>query len=267
MSTGTPAEWATTGNPIPGRRPVGTRAGRLQAHLKAMDGGGQRAPGLAQKWQYLSRCGRFLDLGRPRVVENPELDEEAEVIGTYPFADDPVTLEAHDVNNPFLNCPPSRRPSQMPSRVGPAKCGPEHHRVPGQDQLFDIEVQVGERMVVSADGFNSGGRACPERIDVALAIEVGGRFVSSAIPDLLDESPHLHLAFGHVHPSPRSAHRLNSRVMISGHGGGALKVHCLLPTAGFASLYPWPDQSGACSSRALRIVLSAPPAPSTDPGI
>ena len=55
-------------------------------------------PIMRQRWQPLSRCGRCLNLGWPRVVENPELDEEAEVVGSYPFADDPVTLEVHDVN-------------------------------------------------------------------------------------------------------------------------------------------------------------------------
>jgi hypothetical protein len=88
----------------------------------------------------------------------------------------------------------------MPSCIGPAKGDPEHDRVTGHDQVLDIEVQVGERLVVSADGLDSGGRTCPERIDIALAIEIGGRFVVSAIPDLLDETPHLQLAFGHVHP-------------------------------------------------------------------
>ena len=179
---------------------------------------------MLQRWQPLSRFGRSLSLDWPRIVENPKLDEEAEVVGAYPFADDLVAFEVHDVNNPVLYRPPGRRPSQMPSCIGAAKCPLENHCVTGHDQLFDIEAQIGERKVVSADGLDSGGWACPERIDVVVAIKIGGRFVVSTISDLLDEAAHLRLAFGHVHPSPQSALRLDisndSRVMISGHGSG-----------------------------------------------
>lgn len=86
---------------------------------------------------HLSGWGGLLDLARPRVVENSELDEQAELVGTNPFPDDPVTLEVHDVNHPLLYGPPGRRSSHVPSSVGPPKCEPEHDRVAAHDQLFD----------------------------------------------------------------------------------------------------------------------------------
>lgn len=60
----------------------------------------------------VSRSHRRLDLGRPRVLQNPKLDEQSEIIGTDPFADYPVTLEVHDVNHPVLYRPPGRRSPQ-----------------------------------------------------------------------------------------------------------------------------------------------------------
>ena len=105
---------------------------------------------------YVVCCRRCFDLSGPRVVEHTELDEQAEIIGAYPLADDPVPFEVHDMNYPVLYRSPGWRASQMSSCVSPAKCGLEHHRVTGHDQLFDIEVQVRERLVVSADGLYFG---------------------------------------------------------------------------------------------------------------
>jgi hypothetical protein len=86
----------------------------------------------------LSRWGGLHDLARPRVVENSKLDEQAELVGTNPFTDDPVTLEVHDANHPLLYRPPRRRSSDVSSSVGPPKCEPDDNRVAGHDQLFDI---------------------------------------------------------------------------------------------------------------------------------
>jgi hypothetical protein len=46
--------------------------------------------------------------------------------------------------------------------VGSAEGGPEHDRVAGDDQLLDVQVQVGERLVVAADRLGPGRRADPD---------------------------------------------------------------------------------------------------------
>ena len=141
-------------------------------------------------------------LAGPRVVDDPELDEHAELVGPDPFPDDLVTVEVHDGDHPLVHRPPRRGPSRIPTRVGPAEGGPEHDRAARDYQLLDVDVQVGERLVVAADRLDPGGRTDPERIDVFLSVELGDGVVVPAIPDLLDELAHLHLAFGRVHRSP-----------------------------------------------------------------
>jgi hypothetical protein len=50
-------------------------------------------------------------LAGPRVVENTQLNEQAELVGTDPFPDDLAVLEVHNADHPFLH---------RPSRWGPA---------------------------------------------------------------------------------------------------------------------------------------------------
>jgi hypothetical protein len=57
--------------------------------------------------------------------------------------------------------------------------------------------------VVAPYRLTSGRGPCPERIGVAVAVETSGRFVDPAIPDFVNESPHLILAFGNLHHSAR----------------------------------------------------------------
>jgi hypothetical protein len=40
---------------------------------------------------------------RPRVIEDPQLNEQAERVRSDPFPDDVVALEVHDGDRPFLN--------------------------------------------------------------------------------------------------------------------------------------------------------------------
>jgi hypothetical protein len=47
--------------------------------------------GAVHAWHPGSRADR---LAGPRVVEDPELDEQAELVGTGPLPDDPVTIDA-----------------------------------------------------------------------------------------------------------------------------------------------------------------------------
>jgi hypothetical protein len=79
--------------------------------------------------------------------------------------------------------------------------------VPANYQLLDVDVQVGERLVVAADGLGPGRRADPERVDVFVCVRIGGGLIVPAIPDLLDELAHLHLASGRIHRSLRSWRR------------------------------------------------------------
>ena len=77
----------------------------------------------------------------------------------------------------------------------------EHNRVSGHDQFLDIQVEIGKCLVVAADGLDPGRRTRPERICVFLAVEIVGRFVVSAIPDLVNEPAHQPLALGICHDS------------------------------------------------------------------
>ena len=125
---------------------------------------------------------------------------------------DPVAVEVHDGDHPLLHRPPRRGPSCIATGVGPAEGGPEHDRVAGDYQLLDVDVQVGERLVVAADGLGPGRRTGPERVDVCLCVEIGDGLVVPAIPDFLDELAHLHLAFGRVHRCLRSLTRSRMRL-------------------------------------------------------
>src|SRR5664280_110023 len=94
--------------------------------------------------------------------------------------------------------------------------------------------------MISADGLDPGGRTGPKRIHVALAEQSGCRFIASPIPDILDEVPHLHLAFGHVHSPPQSVHRLNGLGILSRQGVGAVKGHSLPLIAGSTAVVRLP---------------------------
>jgi hypothetical protein len=89
---------------------------------------------------------------------------------------------------------PGQGAVQEPSRVGAAELRPQDHRVAGPDHLLDLQVEIRKLLVVPADGFGSGRRSGPERVDVVLAAEVGGRFEVAAVPGLVNESPYLRLA-------------------------------------------------------------------------
>jgi hypothetical protein len=69
-------------------------------------------------------------------------------------------------------------------------------------KVLDVQVKIRKRLAVAADRFDSGRGSYPKRIAVFLAVEISGRFVVSAIPDLVKEPPHLQLALGNVHRWP-----------------------------------------------------------------
>ena len=78
-------------------------------------------------------------------------------------------FEVHDGDHPFLHSPARRGPAHVSSRVGAAERGTQDDRVAGHDQILDIQVEIGKRLVVAADRLDSGRGPCPERIDVLLA--------------------------------------------------------------------------------------------------
>ncbi len=55
-------------------------------------------------------------------------------------------------------------------------------------------MEIGKRLAVATDRLDSGLGPDPKGIAVFLAVEIGGRFVVSAIPDLLNEPPQLQFA-------------------------------------------------------------------------
>jgi len=57
----------------------------------------------------------------PGILNDPELDEQAELVGANPLADDFVFLEVEDVHHPFLDAAPGRRPPRVTSGIGPAE--------------------------------------------------------------------------------------------------------------------------------------------------
>ena len=115
------------------------------------------------------------------------MNEQAEIVCADPFLGDLVVFEAHDADRPYLNRTSGRGPSQVSTRIGASVAEPQDDSVAGNNQVLDVNMEVRERLVVAADRFGSGRRACAEPIVVLLAVEVSGRFVISAIPDLLNE--------------------------------------------------------------------------------
>src|SRR5580693_9050097 len=135
----------------------------------------------------------------PGIIEDPQLNEEAELVRPDPFPDDLVLLEMHDGDHPFLHCPSGGGPSHIAAGVGAAECHPGNDGVAGCDDFVHVQTEIRERLVVEADRLDFGRGTSPKRVDVVLAVEVGSRFVVSAIPDLVDKTPYLLLALGTVH--------------------------------------------------------------------
>ncbi len=133
----------------------------------------------------------------------PELDEQAELVGSDPLPNDLVVLELHDRDPPLLDRPSGRRPSRVSPGVRPAEPGPEQDRVPGDDQFVNVEVKVGKCLVIPANNLASGRWPPPEGVGIGFPIEVSGGGVVSAVPDFVDKPPDLRLAFGSIHGSPR----------------------------------------------------------------
>ena len=120
--------------------------------------------------------------------------------------------------------------------------------------------------MVAADRLDSGRGTYPKRVDVVLAVEVGGRFVVSAVPDLVDEPAHLPLALSNFHRSPRSLDRdrKGSRTFILASRLGRIEVaqadrdpaqirKCLSPAAS-------PPRFSGGPPRVLGVPSFAPPA-------
>jgi hypothetical protein len=127
------------------------------------------------------------------------MNEQAEIVCTNPFPGHLVLLEVHDADRPDLYRTSGRGSTQMSSRVGASLSEPQDDRVSGNDEVLDVHMEIGEGLVVETDRFHSGPRAYSKRIAVFLAVEISGRFVVSAIPDLINKSPHLDLAHGTIH--------------------------------------------------------------------
>jgi hypothetical protein len=133
--------------------------------------------------------------------------------------------KAAKADGPYLYRTPGCGPSQMAPCVGASVSERQDDRVTGNDEVLDVHMEIKEGLVVAADGFGSGRRACSKRIAVLQAVEISGRFVVSAIPDLINKPPHLDLALGTIHLS----HPLPEEMQVE-HGlvqpSGMLPVIC-----------------------------------------
>ena len=138
---------------------------------------------------------------RPRIMDNSELNEQTELVGSDPFPDDLPALEVHDGDRPLLHGSPRRGPAHVSAGIGTAEEDPQDDRVVCHDQLLDVQAEIGERFPAAPDRFGPGLRSRPEGVLVVLAVEIGGPFVMSAVPDLVNEPPHLRFALGNFHRS------------------------------------------------------------------
>lgn len=91
-------------------------------------------------------------LFRPRVVDDPKLDEEAELVGADPLPDNLVPFEVHDGHYPLIHRLPCWRPTYIASGVGATEGRSEDHRLACGDQLFDFETEVRKGLVVRRTG-------------------------------------------------------------------------------------------------------------------
>ena len=73
----------------------------------------------------------------PWIVKYVQLYEQTQLVGPHPLLDHTVVLEVHDGDRPLLHRSSRRAASGISTRVGPTKCGPEHDRVAGHDELVD----------------------------------------------------------------------------------------------------------------------------------
>jgi hypothetical protein len=95
-------------------------------------------------------------LAWPRVVEDPQVNKQAEVVCTNPFPRHLVLLEVHDADRPYLYRTSGRGPSQMSSRVGASVPESQDDRISGNDEILDVHMEIRKGLVVAADWFGSG---------------------------------------------------------------------------------------------------------------
>src|SRR6516162_700931 len=80
---------------------------------------------------------RALEL--PGILNDPELDEQAELVGANPLADDFAFLEVEDVHHPFLDAPPSRWTPRVTPGIGAAERHPQDDHVVAHNELIDVK--------------------------------------------------------------------------------------------------------------------------------
>jgi len=160
-----------------------------------------------------------------------------------------LLLEVHDRHDPLLHRSPRRRPSRVPTSVRGAQCGPQHDRVPGHDQLVDVEAQVGKGLAVSPHHLAPGRWPPSQGIGVGVPVQIGGGVVVAGVPDLLDEPSHLRLALGPVHGAPPFSvggfHRVTGEARNSARRAGAASAGRLSVAVSARRSSPGPRCLGA----------------------
>lgn len=136
----------------------------------------------------------------PGVGHDTQLDEHSELVGPDELADNAFIVKAQEVHYPFADGPTGGRVACVASDISAAQCLADHDgSVGADDHLLDLDVQVGEGVVVATDGHRLGRRTFPEGGFVVLALEISYRVVVPPVPDLVDELHHLSFACGTVH--------------------------------------------------------------------